>query len=230
MLFETLNYRGVPLSAIDIIKNKMLAALESKHDTSIDVAYDKWQKLLENLPEDRDQDRFLRQFYNAFKFEPNIKIDKITRATGSNIIAIYESLIKKKANSIFDELIEKSKTYNQFLEPEKYPSSPFASALVDLERIGATPSYTFLLYLFSLPEDDFTEPNVKEKTVELLCKYYFRRNVTDFPNTRDLDSINIDLVEQCQKELSEGRKLSYTFISQAILLSLIHISEPTRPY
>jgi hypothetical protein len=217
MLFETLNYRGVPLSAIDIIKNKMLATLESKHAVSIETSYDEWLKLLENLPEDQDQDRFLRQFYNAFKFDPKIRVERITRATGSNIIAIYESLIKRDAKFIFEELIQKSRIYNQFLEPEDRSLSPLTSALVELGRIGAAPSYTLLIYLFSLPEDAFNEPNVKEKTVELLCKYYFRRNIVDYPNTRDLDSINTDLVERCRHELSEGRKLGYAFISQAIL-------------
>ena len=73
MLFETLNYRGVPLSAIDIIKNKMLATLESKHSVTIEASYDEWQKILDNLPEERNQDRFLRQFYNAFKFDALVK-------------------------------------------------------------------------------------------------------------------------------------------------------------
>lgn len=50
-----------------------------------------------------------------------------------------------------------------------------------------------------------------------MCKYYFRRNVTDFPNTRDLDSINIDLVEKSQKKIADGKKLSYAFLSQSIL-------------
>jgi hypothetical protein len=218
MLFETLNYRGVPLSAIDIIKNKMLATLESKFKVKIEESYSQWLKLMELLPEDTDQDRFLRQLYNAFKFQPEIKIEKITRATSSNIISIYETLIKKDAKFIFSELIQKAEIYNQILEPEKYPESRLTTALIDLERIGAAPSYTFLLYLFSLPDDVFTEPCIKEKTVELICKYYFRRNVTDFPNTRDLDSINIDLIEQSQKEIDEGRKLDFAFISRTILL------------
>lgn len=217
MLFETLNYRGVPLSAIDIIKNKMLATLENKHGMSIDSAYDRWQKLLEYLPEDRDQDRFLRQFYNAFKLDPKVKIEKIGRATASNVIEIYEHLIKADAKHIFEELARKAKIYNQFIEPEEYAESRLISALVELERIGAAPAYTFLLYLFSLGENAFGERHVKESTVELLGKYYFRRNVTDYPSTRDLDSINIELVEKCQKEVNAGRRLSFDFISRVIL-------------
>jgi len=63
----------------------------------------------------------------------------------------------------------------------------------------------------------FAEPDTLEKMVALLCKYYFRRNITDFPNTRDLDSINIDLVEQCQKHLTKGESLSFRLISKLIL-------------
>jgi uncharacterized protein with ParB-like and HNH nuclease domain len=217
LLFETLNYRGVPLSAIDIIKNKMLATLESKHAVKIEDSYDEWQEILDNLPLDSDQDRFLRQFYNAFKFNPNIKIESVTRATRSNIITIYENLIKKDAKGVFEQFIEKSRVYNQLIEPELYETSLVTEPLVHLERIGAVPSYTFLLYLFSLGEDCFADPDILEKTVELLCKYYFRRNITDFPNTRDLDSINIDLVEQCQKRISAGEKITYKLISKAIL-------------
>lgn len=217
LLFETLNYRGVPLSAIDIIKNKMLATLESKHGMQIDESYDEWQKLLNNLPEDSDQDRFLRQFYNAFKYDPNIKIGNITRATRSNIITIYETLIKKDARWIFDQLSDKAEFYNQLIEPEEYETSTLNTSLVNLERIGAVPSYTFLLYLFSLDESNYAEPDLLNNTVELMCKYYFRRNITDYPNTRDLDGINIDLVERCQKEVSEGRKISYSFISNIVL-------------
>lgn len=219
LLFETLNYRGVPLSAIDIIKNKMLSTLESKHGLKIDDAYDQWQELLEDLPEDRDQDRYLRQFYNAFKFDPSIKIEKITRATSSNIIAIYENLIKRDAKQIFGQLLEKAEYYNLLIEPEKHTRSKAKSQLdlVDLERISAAPSYTFLLYLFSLDKDCFVESDTKEKVVELMCKYYFRRNVTDYPSTRDLDAISIDLVEQCQKEIGKGRKITFSFLSKTIL-------------
>lgn len=218
LLFETLNYRGVPLSAIDIIKNKLLAAMEIKHNVNIEDSYDDWQKILENLPEDSDQDRFLRQFYNAFKFDPKIKIERITRATRSNIIEIYENLIKKDAKGIFEQFVEKSSIYNRLIEPEIYDEDGLLKqSLINLERIGAVPSYTFLLYLFCLEDKQFAEEDLLEKTVDLLCKYYFRRNITDFPSTRDLDSINIDLVEQCQKQIADGKKLSYKFISNAAL-------------
>ncbi|MFH2092170.1 MAG: DUF1524 domain-containing protein, partial [Pseudomonadota bacterium] len=172
---------------------------------------------LEYLPTDKEQDRFLRQFYNAFKFESAIKIERITKATTSTIITIYEKLIKKDADSIFRQLNEKAQIYNQLIEPEKYTVSVLNDSLVNLERIGAAASYTFLLYLFSLNTESFYDNDLLEKVVDLLCKYYFRRNITDYPNTRDLDAINIDLIEKCQSKISAGEKLSFQFITNEIL-------------
>jgi len=217
LLFETLNFRGVPLSAVDIIKNKMLATLERKHNKPIDDAYEDWQKLLGYLPEDHDQDRFLRQYYNAFKHRPEVKIEKIPKATASTIIAIYENLIKKDANAVFKDLLDMAQLYNKLIEPDKYPPNRLNTLLIDLDRIGAAASYTSLLYLFSLPKESFEEETWAEKVIDLYCKYYFRRNITDYPNTRDLDAINIDLIEFCEKTLKKGLKLKSQLIADQLL-------------
>ncbi len=217
MLFETLNYRGVPLSAVDIIKNKMLATLEQKGE-DIDESYDKWQALLNYLPEDKDQDRYLRQFYNAFKISPKIKVTNISRATASNVITIYESLIKKGAKFLLTELLQKAEVYNKLIAPGlKNGQSNLSHPLLDLQRIGAAPAYTFLLYLFSLPDNSFAEADVKKQVVELLGKYYFRRNVTDIPSTRDLDSINVSLIEKCDENIRKGKRLTFNFIAGQLL-------------
>lgn len=218
ILFETLNNRGVPLSAIDIIKNNMLAQMQKQSKISIDDSYETWQELLSYLPDYRIQDRFLRQYYNAFKIYPDIKVGKYNKATASSLIGIYESLIKADANKIFLDLVDKAKLYHELIAPEEYESSTLVNDLIELKRIGAAPSYAFLLYLSSLAKDKFTDKEeVKEKTVALLCKYYIRRNITDFPNTRDMDAINMDLIELCNKEVNEGKKLSIEFIFNKVL-------------
>src|SRR4030067_2458083 len=91
-------------TAMDIIKNKMLAQMERKHDVDIDESFERWQKLIEAIPDTNDQERFLRHFYNAFKHLKEIKVDKVTRATRSLIIRIYASLINRDAAKLFDAL------------------------------------------------------------------------------------------------------------------------------
>jgi len=217
-LFETLNNRGLPLSAIDIIKNKMLSEMEKQKNINVDESYDKWQMLLNYLPDYQNQERFLRQFYNAFKVDPRIRIERFPRATSSSLIAIYENLIKKEAKFIFDELLEKTEYYNRLIEPEDQDENVLTKELIDLKRVNAAPANLLLLYLIAQESQNIFEgKNFLVKVTQLLNKYYVRRNITDFPNTRDLDAINIDLVERCHYQLKSGNKLSYDFIEHHLL-------------
>ncbi len=219
VLFETLNYRGVPLSAIDIIKNKMLSTLEARHSLDIDSSFERWQGILTKLPSDNDQNRFLRQYYNAFQVDSRIKIEKIQRATKSGLIKIYEELIQRRdAKWLFSDLIEKANIYNEFIEPSSLDDEEEA-ALLDLQRVGAAPSYTFLLWLKSLDKANWESENLFREVAKFFEKYFVRRNITDTPPTRDLDQIMIDLVSLCHGTIGEGLKLSLDLIGNALLES-----------
>lgn len=195
-LFESLNNRGEPLSPIDLIKNKSLSEFEKKNN-SIDDAFNEWRKLIDNLPDYSVQERFLRQYYNAFRYKEKIKIKGFSKATRSTLIKIYEKLINQDVGFIFNELVEKSKTYKLFLEPKKEDENRrHYNGLMDLLRIGAAPSYTFLLYLFEEHKDD---AKLIEDSIHFMVKYFVRRNLTDFPGTRDLDKIFMDLIDECEK-------------------------------
>ena len=138
ILFESLNNRGEPLSALDLIKNKLLAVLEKQQADSIDENFKKWNRLLENLTDDYAvQERYLRQFYNAFKFKEKIGVKGFALATRSNIIQIYETLIDKNAKAIFSDLFDKAKLYNRIIAPndDSVPQK-VAKQFRDLERTG----------------------------------------------------------------------------------------------
>ncbi len=99
-LFESLNNRGLPLSAMDLIKNKLLSEIDKRHKmgkSSIDMddAFELWKKITENIEDYNLQERFLRQYYNAFRYDDKIKIKNFPRATKSVLIKIYEQLIEK---------------------------------------------------------------------------------------------------------------------------------------
>lgn len=214
-LFESLNNRGIPLSAMDIIKNKMLAQMERKHGVDIDESYDKWQTIVSNIPEAKDQERFLRQYYNAFKHKEAVKVTKVNRATRSVIIKIYENLINKDASTIFDDLSIKAKTYGELLN-SSHKSAQISEGLLELERIGSVPAYTVLLFLFSLPKENFEKNDFLANATDLFVKYFIRRNVTDTPPTRQLDQAMIDLIESCAKTISKGKTLSFPIFSKKL--------------
>ncbi|EKE28189.1 MAG: hypothetical protein ACD_3C00086G0033 [uncultured bacterium (gcode 4)] len=219
MLFESLNNRWVPLSAIDLIKNKLLAEVEKNKIMDIDEAFLDWNKIINNLDEYSIQERYLRQYYNAFKFDERIKVDWQSKATKSNLIKIYETLINRDIIYIFSELIEKSSIYHDLMLPNESENTLIKwlrNELIDLNHVKAAPSYLFLLYAFSFSKD--RDADFYKKTVNLLVKYFIRRNITDFPNTRNLDQIFIDLIQEINQDIN---RLNFEYISE-------YLTHPSR--
>lgn len=192
VLFESLNNRGEPLTALDLIKNKLLAVLEKRQAGRIDDNFKKWNRLLGYLTDDYSiQERYLRQYYNAFKYKPEIGVKGHAIATRSNIIQIYEKLIEQDAEAIFKDLFEKAKIYNRIIAPnDESISLKEVEQFRDLERIGGAAAYLVLLYLMA------ERPNADIAGItEFLVKFFVRRNVTDQPPTRDLARNAIALID-----------------------------------
>ena len=74
-------------------------------------------------------------------------------------------------------------------------------------NVKAAPSYTLLLYLFSLNSN--IDVGFYRKVINFLVKYFIRRNITDFPNTRNLDQIFMDLIEEIE---SDKKRLTAEFV------------------
>jgi uncharacterized protein with ParB-like and HNH nuclease domain len=221
MLFESLNNRGVPLSAMDIIKNKMLAQMERNHGVDIDESFDRWQKIITAIPDTSEQERFLRHYYNAFKHQDSVRVDKASRATRSQVIRIYETLIVRNVLWLFDDLTSKAEKYGEILHPSSL-KNPIASKLEELSRIGSAPAYQVLLYLFSLDNSHFKETDFLVQVTELLCRYFIRRNMTDQPATREMDQIFINLVDACSIEVRGNSPLSFDWF----VATLIDLGQP----
>lgn len=205
MLFESLNHRGIPLSAIDLIKNSLIrVSAEEKKDTA---CYNTWQSILKNLTEEYSiQERFFRQFYNAFREDLNTPFKKyITNAktkyflgplaTRTTLLDIYEQLIKNDYDILLKQLKEKSGFYSIIINNNRDCPEILKKPLLDLERIQGAPSYILLLYIFSKKEELCITDDVIKQIIEFLVKFFVRRNITDFPGTRNLTSIFMDTVD-----------------------------------
>lgn len=211
-LFETLNNRGVPLTAIDLIKNSFLNEFEKREKNSIDEKFENWNRLISNLTEDYNvQERFLRHFYHAYKNEPDIEVKGKTRATSSTLISIYDNLIKKDPEYLFERLNGSSEIYNRLVVYENEDNSEVISKkLKDLQNIGGVSAYSLLLYIFEKYSLDDTD---KSTLIEFLVKFFLRRNITDSPPTRDLDAIFIEII----KKLHVGNTYNFDIIKDSIL-------------
>ena len=101
-LFASLNNRGVPLSAVDLIKNTLLAKVADADGDELDYYFEQLQEVLRNLGDDyATQERFFRQNYDAFRRDVNrpfvqeggAQLPLGSVATRSNLLKIYEKRI-----------------------------------------------------------------------------------------------------------------------------------------
>lgn len=195
-LFESLNNRGVPLTAIDLIKNKLLAVLESKDPGSIDKQYNRWKKVIDALGDDYAvQERFFRQYYNAFK--PDLKdIVSVPVATKSNLMQVYEKLIAHDAEDFLNTMIRLSSSYAQIVGYRAVPEQPrLSNLLLSLDRIQGAAAYLLLMVLMERQTElELTHEHL-EQIVNFLIAFFVRRNTTDLPPTRDLTRIFMDVAE-----------------------------------
>lgn len=220
VLFETINNRGIPLSAIDIIKNNLLAELDRRPNYGIDRAFDEWKDLVDRIPDATIQERFLRQLYNAFKYSKMVQVRGCPRATRSNLITIYDTLLRKRPVRVFQSLQKQGRIYAALINPNDAESLwgvVTANALRDLHRLGAAPAYALLLWASQVSRDKkWNEADVVARVASYLTKWFFWRNLTDTPPTRELDAMFVDLIDHLLS-MSRGKKFSTAdeFISAA---------------
>lgn len=202
MLFESLNHRGVPLSALDLIKNTLIAQAEDASDA--DNSYDKWKYILNCVGQDdySVQERFFRQYYNAFREELNEPYPKTDKryylgylATRTTLLDIYEKMIKDDYKLFLDDLSEKAERYSVIVNNSD-ETHEYTDTLLDLSRISGAPSYILLLYLMSNQNVlNLTDKDLNE-IIKVLITFFVRRNVTDVPNTRKLTQLFMDIIAE----------------------------------
>ena len=223
MLFESLNHRGVPLSALDLIKNTLIAQAESEKDA--DNCYETWKRILALVGQDdySVQERFFRQYYNAFRDELNAPYKTIDKkyylgylATRTTLLDIYEKMIKSGYKRFLEDLFAKAEKYSVIVNNSE-EIHVYTEALKDLSRISGAPSYILLLYLLSEQKNlDLSDDDINEITKSLII-FFVRRNITDVPNTRKLTQLFIDII-------AESKKLKGNNIVQHVRERLITVS------
>lgn len=201
MLFESLNNRGIPLSAIDLIKNILISI--SDIDNKAEDCYLKWKNIISYLGDDYSvQERFFRQFYNAFREELNAPYPTLGKtkyyigylATRTTLLDIYEKLLKNDYEKILNRLGTEAKNYSVLINnaTEEDKNYTLYESLLNLERIQGAPSYILLLYLLSNKKNLQLDDNMLKKIIDYLTKFFVRRNLTDYPNTRNLTKLFMD--------------------------------------
>ena len=220
ILFESLNNRGTPLTAVDLMKNLIMARAE-KVGLTVDECFEQWKELLEYLTDDyATQERFFRYYYNAFKNKLNepFRKDDLKKkdplgivATKSNLLQIYEKLINYDLQGFLDQILTVGRIFAELRDMED-DKTPYRRALLDLSRIQGVPSYQLLMFLIHTKEELQLTEDVIIKIVNLLTIFFVRRNVTDYPGTRDLNRIFMDTIASIENTGVKGDAVYATVV------------------
>jgi hypothetical protein len=200
VLFESLNNRGLPLTPIDLIKTNLLSTADKNPRLGIDVAYKTWAKWLDDLGDDYgDQERFFRQFYNAFKTQWGLTQPNVSVATRSKLIGIYEALISKDLTTFIEQMSIATSAYGRILGNttiDPLQEQGFDEAVKELPRAQGVPAFMLLLFLSVNSKDlGFDDKRLVEVT-DFLTRFFVRRNLTNTPPTYDLDRIFISIIDK----------------------------------
>ena len=211
VLFESLNNRGVPLTAVDLIKNSLLANIGSDKDEQ-ELCFKRWQQMLEMIGDEYTaQERFFRQNYDAFRRVANkpfaigqSKFPLGNVATKSSLLSIYEQQIKRSPRETLDFLCENAKVYAKIISPSDNAKNNLDVSLWNLARVQGVSSYLLLMNLIKnrasleLADDDVAI------VCQALVKFFVRRNLTDTPPTRDLVRLFISITEGIEDDGKRG--------------------------
>jgi hypothetical protein len=190
-LFETLNDRGLALSAIDLMKNHLLRVA---HDVNADIDQIKhdWEQIVLDL---RDADSGVRFFRQYLMSVPNPEVGE--RITRSQVYDVFKDLVSYALQPGGDELEDYIKDMK--IQSELYvklsnsdidyfhqsKNSIINEKLKNLEDIGATPVRTLLLRSFR----ELSTPDEIIEIMDMSERFMLRRNIARYSTGSAVDKM-----------------------------------------
>ena len=83
-----------------------------------------------------------------------------------------------------------------------------------MSRIQGAPSYLLLLFLLKEREKLNLSDATLLNTIQLLTRFFVRRNITDTPNTRDLNKIFMDIISKIEEQSLSGTAIYQLIYSE----------------
>ncbi|HEY9173631.1 MAG TPA: DUF262 domain-containing HNH endonuclease family protein [Verrucomicrobiae bacterium] len=120
-VFETLNARGLELTAGDLLKNYLLSVVHPTGDGNLRLAQQRWQEITERIPA-REIAEFLRHYLNSFRtFVRQERVYKTIRSDVTkpqdvfrlldelNRAAVLNEALEDPTHALWDEIVDAKK-------------------------------------------------------------------------------------------------------------------------
>lgn len=203
MIFETLNARGTPLLALDLVKNAIFARANAEGDTDTDVLYEQvWKPQLDQdyWRVERRQGRLNRPAGELLLVHWLImKLAKPVPAT--ELFATFRRSVltrEVRAEALMRELCDDAATLRSFDEPER--GTPEADFFARLGVLDAGTILPVVLLLFRSPEID---EGRRRRALRILESWLVRRALMRL-TTRNYNRLVPGLVGRIKADLTHA--------------------------
>ncbi len=181
-VFETLNARGVRLSATDLLKNYLFSVVSSEnpHETEMKKIEERWEKIVTKLGSESFSD-FLRVYWNSR--------NKLVRKTDLFKTIKTDIQNKEKAFSLIRELDENADFYVALRNPEdELWVGEQKKYISELKMFSVRQQYSFLMIAYKkLDKDNFN------KLLKACSIISFRYNVICGLHTGEQEKVYNDI-------------------------------------
>ena len=208
-LFETLNDRGMDLSAIDLMKNHLFKIANKDGDLDYPEIKDTWEDLMEDVVHEMDNpDRFFRHYMMSsplYEISDSISQYKLYDKFRDTLSDIQEREDVNVTDYIKD-MQEVSQTYINIkaCDIKKFDRNEerrINERLENLSAVGAVQPRTLLLRIFR----EYESPNQILRLVRMLETFELRRRIVGYSRGSPLDEIYATLCSEAfDKEDSVG--------------------------
>ncbi len=220
-LFETLNDRGLELSAVDLIKNHLLMRAVSTGDNAmIDSIVEEWQEMYEKIREYEPVAFFHRFMLSEYPGKISAKqLYEVIKQKAENenwdarYILDFTSKLKKAA-TIYVELIDAN-----------IGNAKIDRRLSHIKLFQASTSYTLLLKITPLLKNGSLDATQYLKIIDLIELFHIRWGVAGQSNSRLSDIYNrmcIKLNSTDVNEIPEMIENEYLLSASPIKDSMFH--------
>jgi hypothetical protein len=206
MIFETLNARGTPLLASDLIKNYILQTASSKGMDTDKIYEEHWKDFENNWwREDIRQGRLVRPRIDIF-LNYWLVARKQEEVQSHEIFTSFRDYVEELGSdvlSIVKDIQHVGETYRQLDRFD--PHSPEGTFIYRWEIMQAGVATPLLLQLFSANKDQLSQER-KELCIKALESYLVRRMICRM-TTKDYNRLVIELIPKVAKNIQQADEI-----------------------
>jgi hypothetical protein len=199
LIYESLNYKGCPLSQADLIRNYFFMRLPTKKHK--EIYSEIWLPLEKRFKNEVNAgDQYLDELTNAFWYY----LRKEGQAINSRLIyqSVKKRLEKKQAENIYIELKDLTKFSEYYLRihfPNEEPESKLRRWFERLGELEFTSSYPFLLNIYDDYEQKYIPLAEFEQILQYIESYLIRRWFAGIPS-KGMNKTFVSLYQQLKKQ------------------------------